>query len=101
MERRSGIIWADYSANQTWTTCPNWGTQNITLVLYPVTYTIATNCTIPCNVSLQFPHGSCLTPADGTTTITGYFTAPMSKIFWNAVAGHGTVKLAADAGDNP
>src|SRR5579864_5718332 len=25
MGRRSGIIWADYSANQTWATCPNWG----------------------------------------------------------------------------
>jgi hypothetical protein len=102
MGRRSGIVWADYSANQTWTTCPNWGTQNITLVLYPVTYTIATNCTIPSNVSLQFSHGSCLAPADGTTTtITGYFTAPMSKIFCNAVAGHGTIKLAsADASDD-
>ena len=101
MARRNGIIWADYSANQTWATCPNWGTQNITLVLYPVTYTIATNCTIPSNVSLQFSHGSCLAPADGTTTtITGYFTAPMSKIFCNAVAGHGTIKLAsADASD--
>src|ERR1700756_801760 len=100
--RRSGIVWADYSANQTWTTCPNWGRQNITLVLYPVTYTIATNCTIPPNVSLQFSHGSCLAPADGTTTtITGYFTAPMSKIFCNAVAGHGTIKLAsADVSDD-
>jgi len=99
--RRSGIVWADYSANQTWTTCPNWGTQSITLVLYPVTYTIATNCTIPANVSLQFSHGACLAPADGTTTtITGYFSAPMSKIFCNAVAGHGTVRLAsADASD--
>src|SRR5215467_14833692 len=32
MARRNGIIWADYAANQTWATCPNWGTQNITLV---------------------------------------------------------------------
>ena len=96
LARRSGIVWADYSANQTWTTCPNWGAQSITLVLYPVTYTIATNCTIPVNVSLQFSHGACLAPADGTTTtITGYFTAPMSKIFCNAVAGHGTIRLAS------
>ena len=102
LARRSGIIWADYSANQIWAACPTWGTQNITLVLYPVTYTIATNCTIPSNVTLQFSHGSCLAPADGTTTtITGYLTAPMSKIFCNAVAGHGTIKLAsADASDN-
>src|ERR1700756_3012787 len=96
MGRRSGVIWADYSANQTWATCPNWGAQSITLVLYPVTYTIATNCTIPANVNLQFSHGACLAPADGTTTtVTGYFTAPMSKIFCNAVAGHGTIRLAS------
>jgi hypothetical protein len=96
LARRSGIIWADYSANQTWASCPHWGAQSITLVLYPVTYTIATNCTIPANVSLQFSHGACLAPADGTTTtITGYFTAPMSKIFCNAVAGHGTIRLAS------
>jgi hypothetical protein len=101
MGRRNGIIWADYSANQMWTTCPNWGTQNITPVLYPVTYTIAANCIIPSNVSLQFSHGSCLAPADGTTTtITGYFTAPISRIFCNATAGHGTIKLAIDAGDD-
>ena len=101
MANRGGIIWADYSANQTWAACPNWGTQNITLVLYPVTYAIATNCTIPPNVNLQFSHGSCLAPADRTTTtITGYFSAPMSRIFCNAVAGHGTVRLAsADTGD--
>jgi hypothetical protein len=101
MGRRGGVIWADYSANQTWATCPNWGTQNITLVLYPVTYAIASNCTIPPNVTLEFSHGSCLAPADGTTTtITGYFSAPISRIFCNAIAGHGTVKLAsADAGD--
>jgi hypothetical protein len=96
LARRSGIVWADYSANQTWTTCPNWGAQSITLVLYPVTYTIATNCTIPANVNLQFSNGACLAPADGTTTtITGYFTAPMSKIFCNAVAGHGNIRLAS------
>ena len=96
LARRSGIVWADYSANQTWATCPNWGEQSITLVLYPVTYTIATNCTIPANVNLQFSHGACLAPADGTTTtITGYFTAPMSRIFCNAVAGHGTIRLAS------
>ena len=93
---RSGIVWADYSTNQTWATCPNWGKQDITLVLYPVTYTIATNCTIPSTVTLQFSHGSCLAPADGTTTtIKGYFTAPMSKIFCNAVAGQGAVRLAS------
>src|SRR5882762_3882851 len=96
MVHRSGIVWADYSVNQTWTSCPDWGKQSITLVLYPVTYTIATNCTIPANVTLQFSHGSCLAPADvTTTTIAGYFTAPMSKIFCNAVAGHGTVRLAS------
>ena len=95
MARRSGIVWADYSTNQTWAACPTWGTQNITLALYPVTYTIATNCTIPSNVTLQFSHGSCLAPADGTTTtIKGYFTAPMSKIFCNAVPGEGAVRLA-------
>jgi hypothetical protein len=93
--RRSGIVWADYSTNQTWAACPAWGTQNITLVLYPVPYTIATNCTIPSNITLQFSHGSCLAPADGTTTtIKGYFTAPMSKIFCNAVADKGAVRLA-------
>src|SRR5215469_16498783 len=27
MAGRKGIIFADYSANQTWVTCPNWGTQ--------------------------------------------------------------------------
>jgi hypothetical protein len=68
LARRNGIIWADYSANQTWTICPNWGTQNITHLLYPVTYTIITNCTIPSNVTLQFSHGSRPSPADGTTT---------------------------------
>ncbi|MGA9304036.1 MAG: hypothetical protein WBW31_01405 [Candidatus Sulfotelmatobacter sp.] len=93
---RSGIVWADYSTNQTWAACPTWGTQNITLVLYPVTHDIATNCTIPSNVTLQFSKGSCLAPADGTTTtIKGYFTAPMSKIFCNAVAGEGAVMLAS------
>src|ERR1035438_2563770 len=60
MTHRSGIVWADYSTNQTWAACPTWGKQNITLVLYPVTYTVATNCTIPSNVTLQFSHGSCL-----------------------------------------
>jgi hypothetical protein len=96
MAHRRGIIWVDYSANQTWATCPEWGEQSITLVLYPVTYTIATNCTIPRNITLQFSHGSCLAPADGTiTAISGYFTAPMSKIFCNAVAGHGSVGLAS------
>jgi hypothetical protein len=93
---RSGIVWADYSTNQTWRACPTWGSQNITLVFYPVTYDIATNCTIPSNVTLQFSKGSCLAPADGTTTtIKGYFTAPMSKIFCNAVAGEGAVMLAS------
>src|SRR4029077_20857681 len=96
MAHRSGIIWADYSTNQTWAACPAWGTQNITLVLYPVTYTIATSCTIPPNVTLQFSHGSCLAPAVGTTTtIKGYFNAPMSKIFCNAVAGEGSITLAS------
>ena len=94
--RRSGIVWADYSIDQTWAACPTWGKRNITLVLYPVTYKVATNCTIPSNVTLQFSHGSCLAPADGTTTtIKGYFTAPMSKIFCNAVAGEGAVRLAS------
>jgi hypothetical protein len=94
--RRSGIVWADYSTNQTWAACPAWGTQNITLVLYPVTYTIDINCTIPSNITLQFSYGSCLAPADGTTTtIKGYFTAPMSKIFCNAIAGEGAVRLAS------
>src|SRR5580658_10158799 len=60
MAHRNGIVWADYSTNQTWAACPAWGTQNITLVLYPVTYAIATNCTDPPNVTLQFSHGSCL-----------------------------------------
>jgi len=93
---RSGIVWADYSTNQTWAACPTWGTQNISLVLYPVTYTISTNCTIPSNVMLQFSHGSCLEPANRTTTtIKGYFTAPMSKIFCNAVAGEGAIRLAS------
>ncbi len=96
MGRRSGIIWADYSTNQVWAACPAWGTQNITLVLYPVTYTIATNCTIPPNVTLQFSHGSCLAPAVGTTaTIKGYFTAPMSKIFCSDVANAGSIRLAS------
>jgi hypothetical protein len=98
---RSGVVWADYSTNQTWATCPTWETQNITLVLYPVVYTIATNCTIPSNITLQFSHGSCLAPVAGTTiTIKGYFTAPMSKIFCNAVAGERSVRLAsADSSD--
>ena len=96
MARRNGIVWADYSANQVWAACPNWGTQDITLVLYPVTYTIATNCTIPQNVTLQFSHGSCLAPAVGTTTtIKGYFTAPMSKIFCSDVANAGSIRLAS------
>src|SRR5215472_18546028 len=96
MAHRNGIIWADYSTNQIWIACPAWGKQSITLVLYPVTYTIATNCTIPPNVTLQFSHGSCLAPAIATTTtIKGYFTAPMSKIFCNAVAGEGSIRLAS------
>ena len=94
---RSGIVWADYATNQTWAACPTWGMQNITLVLYPVTYTIATNCTIPSNITLQFSHGSCLAPTvETTTTIKGYFTAPMSKVFCNAVAGEGAIRLASD-----
>jgi len=93
---RGGIVWADYSANQIWAACPAWGTQNITLVLYPVTYTIATSCTIPPNVTLQFSHGSCLAPAVGTTTtIKGSFTAPMSKIFCSDVASAGSIRLAS------
>ena len=101
MARRSGIVWADYSAIRRGQLARIGATRNITLALYPVTYTIATNCTIPSNVTLQFSHGSCLAPADGTTTtIKGYFTAPMSKIFCNAVAGHGAVRLAsANASD--
>jgi hypothetical protein len=93
---RNGIVWADYSTNQVWTACPVWGTQDITLVLYPVTYTIATNCTIPPNVTLQFFQGSCLAPAVGTTTIIqGYFTAPMSKIFCSDVVSAGSIRLAS------
>jgi hypothetical protein len=96
MVHRSGIVWADYSTNQTWAACPAWGTQNITLVLYPVTYAITTNCTIPPNVTLQFSHGSCLAPAvRTTTTIKGYFTAPMSKIFCSDVASAGSIRLAS------
>ena len=96
MAHRNGIVWADYSTNQTWAACPAWGTQNITLVLYPVTYAIATNCTIPPNVTLQFSHGSCLAPAVGTTTtIKGYFTAPMSKVFCSDVATAGSIRLAS------
>ena len=96
MAHRNGIVWADYSTNQTWAACPVWGTQNITVVLYPVTYTIATNCTIPPNITLQFSHGSCLAPAVGTTTIIkGYFTAPMSKIFCSDVASAGSIRLAS------
>jgi hypothetical protein len=96
MAHRSGIVWADYSTNQTWATCPAWGAQNVTLVLYPVTYTIVANCTIPSNVTLQFSHGSCLVPAVGTTTtIQGYFTAPMSKIFCSDVASAGSIRLAS------
>jgi hypothetical protein len=96
MAHRGGIVWADYSTNQMWATCPAWGTQNITLLLYPVTYTIATNCTIPPNVTLQFSHGSCLAPAvETTTTIQGYFTAPMSKIFCSDVANAGSIRLAS------
>jgi hypothetical protein len=96
MAHRNGIVWADYSTSQMWAACPAWGTQNITLVLYPVTYTIATNCTIPPNVILQFSHGSCLAPAVGTTTtIEGYFTAPMSKIFCSDVASAGSIRLAS------
>jgi hypothetical protein len=96
MARRNGIIWADYSTNQMWAACPTWGTQTTTLVLYPVTYTIATNCTIPPNVTLQFSHGSCLAPTVGTTTtIEGYFTAPMSKIFCSDVASAGSIRLAS------
>jgi hypothetical protein len=96
MAHRNGIVWADYSTNQTWAACPAWGTQNITLVLYPVTYAIATNCTIPPNVTLQFSHGSCLAPAvRTTTTIKGYFTAPMSKIFCSDVASAGSIRLAS------
>lgn len=96
MAHRDGIVWADYSTNQMWAACPAWGTQNITLVLYPVTYTIAANCTIPPNVTLKFSHGSCLAPAVGTsTTIQGYFTAPMSKIFCSDVASAGSIRLAS------
>ncbi len=96
MSHRGGIIWADYSTNQMWTACPAWGAQNVTLVLYPVTYTIATNCTVPPNVTLQFSHGSCLAPAVGTTTtIKGYFTAPISKIFCSDVANAGSIRLAS------
>jgi hypothetical protein len=96
MAHRNAIVWADYSTNQMWAACPAWGTQNITLVLYPVTYTIAINCTIPPNVTLQFSNGSCLAPAVGTTTtIKGYFTAPKSKIFCSGVAGEGAIRLAS------
>ena len=96
MAHRNGIVWADYSTNQMWAACPTWGTQSTTLALYPVTYTIATNCTIPPNVTLQFSHGSCLAPAVGTTTtIKGYFTAPMSKIFCSDVASAGSIRLAS------
>ena len=96
MSHRNGIVWADYSTNQIWAACPAWGTQDVTLVLYPVTYTIAANCTIPPNVTLQFSHGSCLAPAVGTTTtIQGYFTAPMSKIFCSDVANAGSIRLAS------
>jgi hypothetical protein len=96
MGHRNGIVWADYSTNQMWAACPAWGTQSITLVLYPVTYTIATNCTIPPNVTLQFSHGACMAPAVGTTTtIKGYFTAPMSKIFCSDIASAGSIRLAS------
>ena len=96
LAHRNGIVSADYSSNQVWAACPTWGTQEITLALYPVTYTIATNCTIPPNVTLQFSHGSCLAPGVGTTTtIQGYFTAPMSKVFCSDVATAGSIRLAS------
>jgi hypothetical protein len=88
----NGIVWADYSTRQTWASCPTWGTGKVHVILYPVTFTIAVNCTIPANVTLEFTRGAMLSPANSTTTtIVGTIIAGRQQIFTNALATQGRV----------
>jgi hypothetical protein len=88
----NGMVWADYPTSQTWASCPTWGTGKVHLMLYTVTVTIAVNCTIPANVTLEFTSGAMLSPANSTTTtIVGIINAGRQQIFTNALASQGTV----------
>lgn len=88
----NGIVWADYSANQTWASCPTWGSGDVHLMLSSVTFAIAVNCTIPANVTLDLTRGAMLRPANSTTTtIVGIITAGRQQIFTNALATQGRV----------
>jgi hypothetical protein len=93
----NGIVWADYSTNQTWAACPTFGSGSVHLALYPVTFSVSVNCTIPSNVTLQFLQGSKLSPATGTiTTINGPVQAPLQQIFTNANPAQGAIDFTGD-----
>lgn len=70
MPSTGGVLAAIDVTNQSWAACPTWGANPVHLVLNPVTYTAAVNCTIPKNVTLQFRNGAMITGASNTTVIT-------------------------------
>jgi hypothetical protein len=92
-----GIVWADYSVNQVWSSCPTWGNGTIQLLLYPVQYSVGVNCTIPSNVTINHANGGQLCPVTGTTlTIQGNIQAPEAQIFCNIASGQGSLSFAGN-----
>lgn len=90
----NGIVWANDSTSQSWSACPSFGAGTVHLVLFPVTYSVAVNCTIPANVTVDHMRGAILAPANATTTtILGPLIAERAQIFSNALAGQGTISF--------
>jgi hypothetical protein len=94
----SGIVLADYSSAQTWASCPTWGSSNVTVVLYPVTYTSsAASCVVPTNITLSFWAGALLSPATSSTIqIKGNINAGQQQLFTNALASQGTIDFTGN-----
>ncbi len=90
----TGTVWAFYTTNQSWAACPSFGANPIHLVLSPVTFTVAVNCTIPANVTLEFLRGAMLSiTTSTTTTILGVVIAGRQQIFTNILASQGTISF--------
>lgn len=94
------IVWANDSTAQTWAACPTWGSANVTLVLFAVTYTYsgtAATCVVPTNITLAWYNGALLSPANTKTiNIQGGIVAGTQQIFSNAISGQGTIDLTGN-----
>lgn len=94
MPAGGGVLATTDSTNQSWAACPTWGSNPVHLILNPVTYTVAVNCSIPANVTVQFRTGAFLNPANSTTTtILANIQASTRKIFSNIASGQGALSF--------